>query len=126
MSLNPDAKVLVVDDFPSVRRIIRFHLKTAGFENVEEAENGRGALAKLKKDDYGLIITDWNMPDIDGLELARIMKQDSRLKDILIMMITAVASEENVRQAIEVGVNDYLLKPFTADAFLKKLETVIA
>lgn len=115
-------KVLVVDDFESVRQAVKSVLKEIGFVNISEAEDGIRALAKLKSDKYAVLITDWNMPNMDGITLVRMIRSDAELKDMVVFMVTAEAEKDHVLEAIKVGVSDYIVKPFTADVLQKKLE----
>lgn len=117
-------KILVVDDFSTMRRIIRNIMKQLGYGNVEEAEDGDVAFDKLKNGDYDFVITDWNMPNMTGLDLLKAIRADERLKDIPILLVTAEAEKENVVQAAQAGVNDYIVKPFTADVMQQKLKRI--
>ncbi|WP_353683459.1 chemotaxis response regulator CheY [Thermodesulfovibrio sp. 3907-1M] len=121
---NFKIKVLVVDDFPTMRRIIKNLLKQLGFENIEEAENGEDALRKLKSGDYGLVVSDWNMPVMEGIELLKHIRSDPQLKDIPFLMVTAEAEKERVIEAIKAGVDNYIVKPFTGEVLKEKLEKI--
>ena len=121
---NPNMKILVVDDFSTMRRIIRNILKQLGYTNIEEAEDGDVALEKLKDGSYEFVITDWNMPNMTGLDLLKNIKTEDKLKDIPVLIVTAEAEKENVVQAAQAGVNDYIVKPFTADVLQKKIERI--
>ncbi len=121
-----DIKVLVVDDMATMRRIIKTLLDQLGFKNVDEAEDGAAALQKLKSGKYDLVITDWNMPNMTGLELVQEIRKDPELKDIPVLMVTAEAKKENVIAAIKAGVNNYIVKPFTAETLKEKLEKIYA
>lgn len=107
---NFKIKVLVVDDFPTMRRIIKNLLKQLGFENVDEAENGEDALKKLRSSEYGLVVSDWNMPVMEGIELLKNVRSDPQLKDIPFLMVTAEAEKEKVIEAIKAGVDNYIVK----------------
>ncbi|MBW2066955.1 MAG: response regulator [Deltaproteobacteria bacterium] len=122
MDLN--MKVLIVDDFATMRRILRNVLKQIGFSNISEAENGRAAIKELKNDKYGLVLCDWNMPEVTGLEVLSEMKSDSELKDIPFVMVTAEAQKENIIEAVKAGVNSYIVKPFTAETIEEKLKKI--
>jgi len=122
--LNSKAKVLVVDDFPTMRRIMRNLLKQIGFESIDEAENGEDALRKLKGGDYGLVVSDWNMPIMEGIELLKRVRSDPHLKDIPFLMVTAEAEKEKVIEAIKAGVDNYIVKPFTGEVLKEKLEKI--
>jgi two-component system chemotaxis response regulator CheY len=117
-------RVLVVDDFPTMRRIVKNILKQIGFENIDEAENGKDAFKKLKSGDYGLVVSDWNMPVMDGLEFLKNIRNDSQLKDIPFLMVTAEAEKEKVIEAIKAGVDNYIVKPFTGEVLKEKLEKI--
>ncbi|MCX8042913.1 MAG: chemotaxis response regulator CheY [Desulfobacterota bacterium] len=118
---NQNMKILVVDDFSTMRRIIRNILKQLGFANVEEAEDGDVALEKLREGSYDFVITDWNMPNMTGLDLLKNIRADDALKDTPVLIVTAEAEKENVVQAAQAGVNDYIVKPFTADVLKAKI-----
>ena len=122
--LNTKVKVLMVDDFPTMRIIVKNLLKQLGFENIDEAENGEDALKKLKSGDYGLVVSDWNMPVMGGLELLKHIRNDPRLKDIPFLMVTAEAEKEKVIEAIKAGVDNYIVKPFTGEVLKGKLEKI--
>jgi len=124
MQLNLKVRVLVVDDFPTMRRIVRSLLRQLGFENVDEAENGEDALKKLRSTEYGLVISDWNMPVMEGLELLKHIRNDHQLKDIPFLMVTAEAEKEKVIEAIKSGVDNYIVKPFTGEVLKEKLEKI--
>ena len=115
-------KVLVVDDFATMRSIVKDILKQIGFTNVIEADNGTTALAVIKKDKIDLIISDWNMPKMTGLDLLKTVRGDDSLKDIPFVMVTAEAQNYKVIQAIEAGVSNYIVKPFTAETLKEKLK----
>lgn len=121
---NFKIKVLVVDDFPTMRRIIKNLLKQLGFENIEEAENGEDAYRKLKSGDFGLVVSDWNMPVMEGIELLKKVRSDPQLKDIPFLMVTAEAEKEKVIEAIKAGVDNYIVKPFTGEVLKEKLEKI--
>jgi two-component system, chemotaxis family, chemotaxis protein CheY len=108
-------KILVVDDFATMRRIVRNVLKQIHLENTVEAENGKQALELLHKEEIDLIISDWIMPEMTGIEFLRACKADPKLKTIPFIMVTAEAQKDNVLEAIEAGVDNYIAKPFTPD-----------
>lgn len=124
MTLNPNIKILVVDDFKTMRKIIKNILTQLGFKNIIEADDGTTALELLKKQKVDLIISDWNMPKMNGLELLKSIRSDDNLKDIRFIMVTAEAQKENVIEAIKHGVNQYVVKPFTPETLKEKLEKV--
>ncbi len=117
-------KVLVVDDFSTMRRIVKNALKQIGFTQTVEADDGTTALEVLKQEDVGLIISDWNMPKMSGLDFLKAVKSDAATKDIPFVMVTAEAQKENVLQAVQAGVSNYVVKPFTADNLQEKLKDV--
>ncbi|NLI29345.1 MAG: response regulator [Nitrospiraceae bacterium] len=117
-------KVLVVDDFPTMRRIVKNLLKQLGFENIDEADDGINALAKLKNGGFGLVVSDWNMPNMEGIDLLRAVRQEPSVKDIPFLMVTAEAEKEKVIEAIKAGVDNYIVKPFTAEVLKEKLEKI--
>jgi two-component system, chemotaxis family, chemotaxis protein CheY len=124
MTFNFKLKVLVVDDFPTMRRIVKNLLKQLGYENIDEAEDGSQALAKLKGGGYGLVITDWNMPVMEGIDLLKNLRADDALKDLPVLMVTAEAEKDKVITAIKAGVDNYVVKPFTAEVLKEKLEKI--
>ena len=119
-----DIRVLVVDDMSTMRRIIKTILNQLGYSNIEEAENGKQALGKLKKEKFDFVITDWNMPEMDGLELVKQIRSDDDLKSIPVLMVTAEAKKENVMEALKAGVNNYIVKPFTPEVLKEKMEKI--
>ena len=120
MDLN--MKVLVVDDFATMRRIIKNILKQTGFTNILEAEDGKSALKMLQSDKFDLILCDWNMPEMQGIELLTRIRSDEQLKGIPFVMVTAEAHKENILEAVKAGVNSYIVKPFTAEIVEQKLK----
>jgi len=124
MSIDPNIKILIVDDFSTMRKIIRNILTQLGFKNILEADDGTTALEILKKEKVDLIISDWNMPKMSGLELLKAVRSDENLKDIPFVMVTAEAQKENILEAIKYKVNQYIVKPFTPETLKEKLEKV--
>jgi two-component system chemotaxis response regulator CheY len=124
MALNTNIKILVVDDFATMRKIIKNILTQLGFKDIIEADDGSTALEILKKQKVDLIISDWNMPKMPGIELLKAVRSDENLKDIKFIMVTAEAQKENVVEAIKHGVNQYVVKPFTPETLKEKLEKV--
>jgi two-component system chemotaxis response regulator CheY len=122
--IDKTLKVLIVDDFATMRRIIKNIFKQIGFDKFDEAEDGGQAYDKLKLGGFGLLVTDWNMPNVTGLELLMKVRSDPKLKDIPVLMVTAEAEKEQVIEAIKAGVNNYVTKPFTADTLKEKLEKI--
>ena len=114
-------KFLVVDDFSTMRRIVRNLLKELGYTNAEEAEDGAVALQKLKGGVYDFVISDWNMPNMDGLQLLQAVRADPTLKHLPVLMITAEAKKENIIAAAQSGASGYIVKPFTAGTLNDKL-----
>ena len=117
-------KFLVVDDFSTMRRIVKNILKQLGYENIDEAEDGAQAYSKLQNGDYDFVVTDWNMPNMDGLELLKKVRSDERLKAMPILMVTAEAEKDKVITAIQAGVNNYIVKPFTAEVLKEKMDRI--
>jgi two-component system chemotaxis response regulator CheY len=124
MPADPSLKILVVDDMSTMRRIVKNIMKQLGFANVEEAENGQDALDKLKADTFGFVISDWNMPVMTGIELLRAIRADEKLKTIPVLMVTAEAQKENLIEAIQAGVSNYIVKPFTAEVLQEKMNKI--
>ncbi|HHG75036.1 MAG TPA: response regulator [Persephonella sp.] len=121
-----DIKILVVDDMATMRRIIKGLLEQLGFKNIDEAEDGKVALQKLKTGKYDFVVTDWNMPNMTGLELVQEIRKDPELKHLPVLMVTAEAKKENVLLAIKAGVNNYIVKPFTAEVLKEKIEKIFS
>lgn len=122
MDLNMN--VLVVDDFATMRRIIKNVLKQIGFTNISEADDGKSALKVLTDETFDLILCDWNMPEMSGIELLGKMKSDDQLKGIPFVMITAETKKDNIIAAVKAGVSNYIVKPFTAEIVEEKLKKV--
>ena len=121
---DKNMKFLVVDDFSTMRRIVRNLLKDLGFVNVDEAEDGAIALQKLKAGGFDFVISDWNMPNMDGLALLQAIRADGSLKRIPVLMVTAEAKKENIVAAAQAGANGYVVKPFTAATLDEKLNKI--
>lgn len=117
-------KILVVDDFSTMRRIVKNLLKQLGFENIDEAEDGAQAYTKMKEGGYGFVVTDWNMPNMDGLDLLKKVRSDPAIKDTPMLMVTAEAEKEKVITAIQAGVNNYIVKPFTGEVLKEKMDKI--
>lgn len=115
---------LVVDDFPTMRRIVRSLLKELGFTNVDEAEDGQDALNKLRAGNFEFVVSDWNMPNLDGLEMLKEIRQDEALKGLPVLMVTAEAKKENIIAAAQAGASGYVVKPFTAATLEEKLNKI--
>lgn len=123
-ALDKKMPILVVDDFNTMRRIVKNCLKQLGFENISEAEDGRIALTKLTDGDFKFIISDWNMPNMMGIELLKAVRGDPKLKEVPFLMVTAESQKENVLEAAKAGVSNYIIKPFTADILQTKMEAI--
>lgn len=117
-------KILVIDDFPTMRRIIRNLLKDLGFESVDEAEDGQQGLEKLRNGSFDLVVSDWNMPNMDGLTMLKEIRADENLAKIPVLMVTAEAKKENIIAAAQAGANGYVVKPFTAATLEEKLNKI--
>lgn len=117
-------KILVVDDFSTMRRIIKNLLKDLGFANIQEADDGSTALPMLQQGDFDFVVTDWNMPGMQGIDLLRAIRADANLKHIPVLMVTAEAKKEQIIAAAQAGVNGYVIKPFTAATLKEKLTKI--
>ncbi|WP_447972139.1 chemotaxis response regulator CheY [Nitrospira sp. Kam-Ns4a] len=124
MPADRNMKIMVVDDMSTMRRIVKNILKQLGFANVEEAENGQEALAKMRADRFNFVVSDWNMPVMSGIELLRAIRADGELKDIPVLMVTAEAQKENIIEAVQAGVSNYIVKPFTAETLQEKMNKI--
>ena len=127
MSVNKDMSVLIVDDYNTMLRIIKNLLKQLGFHNVDEATDGAMAFEKVKQKNYGLIISDWNMEPMSGLEFLEAVRgsSDDQIKNVPFIMVTAESKTENVVIAKKAGVNNYIVKPFNAETLKSKMEDVL-
>ncbi|MCM2971636.1 MULTISPECIES: chemotaxis response regulator CheY [Larsenimonas] len=121
---DKNIKILVVDDFPTMRRIVRNLLKELGYTNVEEAEDGAQGLEKLKSGEFEFVVSDWNMPNLDGLEMLKSIRADDSLSHLPVLMVTAEAKKENIIAAAQAGANGYVVKPFTAATLEEKLNKI--
>ncbi|OGK77958.1 MAG: hypothetical protein A2X51_01725 [Candidatus Rokubacteria bacterium GWC2_70_24] len=117
-------KILTVDDSATMRRIIKNQLKQVGFEEVDEAENGREAMGLLARGGYDLLITDWNMPEMCGLDLVKEVRRSDAIKALPILMVTTVAGKEEIVTALKAGVNNYVVKPFDAATLQTKIAQI--
>jgi len=117
-------RFLVVDDFSTMRRIVRNLLKELGFSVVQEAEDGVDALAKLRANEFDFVVSDWNMPNMTGIELLREIRADAKLKHLPVLMVTAEAKKENIIEAAKAGASGYVVKPFTAATLDEKLKKI--
>lgn len=125
MAVDLDMPILIVDDYKTMLRIIRNLLKQIGFQNVDEATDGQAALEQLRQRQYGLVISDWNMEPMTGLDLLREVRADESLRPVPFIMVTAESKTENVVAAKEAGVNNYIVKPFNAATLKNKLVAVL-
>ncbi len=117
-------KILIVDDFSTMRRIIKNLLRDLGFTNTAEADDGQTALPQLRKGDFDLLVTDWNMPGMTGIDLLKAVRGDEKLANLPVLMVTAEAKKEQIVEAAQAGVNGYVVKPFTAQTLKEKLERI--
>ncbi|GAB5380270.1 MAG: chemotaxis response regulator CheY [Aliiglaciecola sp.] len=122
--MDKNMKILVVDDFSTMRRIIKNLLKDLGFTNVQEADDGSTALPMLQQGDFDFVVTDWNMPGMQGIDLLREIRKDDSLKHLPVLMVTAEAKKEQIVAAAQAGVNGYVVKPFTAATLKEKLDKI--
>ncbi|MCW5698380.1 MAG: chemotaxis response regulator CheY [Rhodospirillales bacterium] len=125
MAVDRNMQVLIVDDYKTMLRIIRNLLRQLEFNNIDEATDGTTALAKLRRKDFGLVISDWNMEPMTGLQLLREVRSDQKLKHIPFIMVTAESKTENVVAAKQAGVSNYIVKPFNAETLKSKLVSVL-
>jgi two-component system, chemotaxis family, chemotaxis protein CheY len=123
--MDKNTPILIVDDYKTMLRIVRNLLKQLGFDNVEEASDGAAAFVKLREKSFGLVISDWNMQPVTGLELLKHVRADAGLKDMPFIMITAESKTANVIAAQEAGVSNYIVKPFNAETLKTKIQSVL-
>ncbi len=123
--MDKDMKILIVDDFSTMRRIIKNLLRDLGFNNTLEADDGQTALPMLRSGEFDFLVTDWNMPGMDGLTLLKKIRSDDALCDMPVLMVTAEATRDQIVIAAEAGVNDYVVKPCTAATLKEKIERII-
>ncbi len=122
--MDKNIRILIVDDFSTMRRIVKNLLNDLGFFNTAEADDGHSALAELRKGPFDLVVTDWNMPGMPGIDLLRAIRGDAALSRIPVLMVTAEAKREQIIEAAQAGVNGYVIKPFTAARLGDKLAKV--
>ena len=122
--MDKNMKILIVDDFSTMRRIIKNLLRDLGYNNTHEADDGNTALPMLKNGDYQFVVTDWNMPGIQGIDLLKAIRLDDKLKHLPVLMVTAEAKREQIIEAAQAGVNGYIVKPFTAATLKEKLDKI--
>jgi two-component system chemotaxis response regulator CheY len=125
MAVDKNLPILIVDDYKTMLRIVKNLLKQIGFDNVDEATDGGMAIEKMKDKAYGLIISDWNMEPVTGLDLLRHVRADTKTKEVPFIMVTAESKPENVVTAKQAGVSNYIVKPFNAETLKAKLESVL-
>ncbi len=124
MPADLNMKIMVVDDMSTMRRIVKNVLKQIGFTNIEEAENGKDAFEKIKQGGFGFVVSDWNMPVMTGIDLLRAIRADEALKTLPVMLVTAEAQKENIIEAVQAGVSNYIVKPFTAEQIQEKINKI--
>lgn len=124
--MSKDLRFLVVDDFSTMRRIVKNFLNDLGYDNVEEADDGTTALPLLRSGNVDFLITDWNMPEMQGLELLKIVRSDPALSKLPVLLLTAEAKREQIVEAAQAGVNGYVVKPFTAQTLKDKIEKILS
>lgn len=124
MPADLSMKILIVDDMVTMRRIVTNVLKQLGFSNIDEAENGQDGLQKLKAGKYDFVVSDWNMPVMTGIDMLRAIRADEQLKAIPVLMVTAEAQQKNLVEAVQAGVSNYIVKPFTAETMQEKLAKI--
>jgi two-component system chemotaxis response regulator CheY len=124
MMADKNLKFLVVDDFSTMRRIVRNLLKELGYNNVDEAEDGAQGLQKLKNGQFDFVVSDWNMPNMDGLQMLQAIRADPTLAKLPVLMVTAEAKKENIIAAAQAGANGYVVKPFTSATLDEKLTKI--
>ena len=123
--MSNELRFLVVDDFSTMRRIVKNLLQELGYQNVQEADDGQTALPMLKTGNFDFVITDWNMPQMAGLDLLKAVRADAALKHLPVLMVTAEAKREQIVEAAQAGVSGYVIKPFTAQTLSEKLNKIL-
>ena len=121
MNLSKDMRILIVDDFSTMRRIVKNLLNDLGYTNTAEADDGTTALTALHQSHFDFVVTDWNMPGMTGIDLLKAIRADDKLKHLPVLMVTAEAKREQIIEAAQAGVNGYIIKPFTAQTLEEKL-----
>ncbi|HEX5637931.1 MAG: chemotaxis response regulator CheY [Gammaproteobacteria bacterium] len=122
--MDKNMKILIVDDFSTMRRIIKNLLRDLGFNNTSEADDGNTGLPMLQSGNFDFLVTDWNMPGMTGLDLLKAVRADARLKNLPVLMVTAEAKKEQIVMAAQAGVNGYIVKPFTAQTLKEKIDKI--
>jgi len=124
MAIDKNIKILIVDDFSTMRRIVKNILRQLNYNNIVEADDGSTAIDLLQKEKIDMVVSDWNMPKMTGLELLKAVRSDDALKDIPFLMVTAEAQQENIIEAVKSGVSNYIVKPFTAETLGQKINQI--
>ncbi len=124
VALDKNMKILIVDDFATMRRIIKNLLRDLGFTNTAEADDGQTALPMMQSTHFDFVVTDWNMPGMTGIDMLKAMRADARLASVPVLMVTAEAKREQIIEAAQAGVNGYVVKPFTAQVLKEKIEKI--
>jgi two-component system chemotaxis response regulator CheY len=122
--LDKNMKILIVDDFSTMRRIIKNLLRDLGFSNTHEADDGSTALPMLKGGDFDFLVTDWNMPGMQGIDLLKAVRADAKLASLPVLMVTAESKRDQIVEAAQAGVNGYIVKPFTAQTLKEKIDKI--
>jgi len=122
--LNKDMRILVVDDFSTMRRIIKNLLRDLGFNNTEDADDGNTALPMLESGKFDFLVTDWNMPGMQGIDLLKAVRKDPNLSNLPVLMVTAESKKDQIVEAAQAGVNGYIVKPFTAQILNEKIDKI--
>ncbi len=122
--MDKDMKILIVDDFSTMRRIIKNLLRDLGFNNTSEADDGNTALPMLQSGDFDFLVTDWNMPGMEGIDLLKAVRADEKLANLPVLLVTAEAKKEQIVEAAQAGVNGYVVKPFNAATLKEKIEKI--
>ncbi|AFU97707.1 chemotaxis response regulator CheY [Simiduia agarivorans] len=122
--MDKNMKILIVDDFSTMRRIIKNLLRDLGFSNTQEADDGATALPMLKSGDFDFLVTDWNMPGMTGIELLKQVRADEKLASLPVLMVTAEAKRDQIIEAAQAGVSGYVVKPFTAQVLKEKIDKI--
>jgi two-component system chemotaxis response regulator CheY len=125
-NLDRHMPILIVDDFSTMRQIVKKSLKQLGFDNITEAVDGADALNKLQSEEFKFVISDWNMPNMMGIELLRAIRGDDKLKSLPFLMVTAEAQKDNIIEAAKAGVSQYIIKPFTVDSLEQKIDAIFS
>ena len=122
--MDKNMKILIVDDFSTMRRIIKNLLRDLGFSNTHEADDGSTALPLLKGGDFDFLVTDWNMPGMQGIDLLKAVRADAKLASLPVLMVTAESKRDQIVEAAQAGVNGYIVKPFTAQTLKEKIDKI--